>query len=166
MSTHGFEHDDDTLFGEESATRDTYLTFSLGSSDYAIPVASVEEIVRLPPVRKVPDVPSYILGVINLRGRVVPLMDARTRLGLNTVPHTDRTIVIVLESEGEATGVVADRVNGVSQFPPEQIEPHTYGKHGNVRAVAAIGRQGENTTLMLDTERLLGEANQLIAEAE
>ena len=80
----------------------------------------------------------FIQGVMNLRGRVVPLMDSWTRLGLGTPTYTNRTIVIVVEADGALTGLVADGVSGVSVFPPETVEPYGYGQAGRLRAVLGI----------------------------
>ncbi len=148
---------EDGLYDEDDDDRleDTYLVFGLDGGQYAIGVAHVREIVRLPKFRPVPDVPECIRGVINLRGRVVPLMDARSRLGLGEPNYTDRTVVIVLEDAGVATGLVADAVNGVSDFPPNVIEPNVHGRGRRVRAVRGIAKRGDEVAIVLDVEKLL-----------
>ncbi|MBV1862357.1 MAG: chemotaxis protein CheW [Nannocystaceae bacterium] len=141
---------------EDAERADTHLIFSLDDDDYAIPVAHIKEVVRLPEYRKVPDVPDFIRGVMNLRGRVVPLMDSSTRLGLGAPTYTNRTVVIVLESDGALTGLVADGVSGVCVFPPDTIEPYSYSREGGVRAVRGLGRSDETSALILDIDHLLG----------
>jgi|GEM_PF-524564 len=141
---------------EDDEREDTHLIFSLDGDEYAISVAHIKEVVRLPEFREVPDVPEFIRGVMNLRGRVVPLMDSWTRLGLGTPTYTNRTIVIVLESEGALTGLVADGVSGVCVFPPDTIEPYAYGQSGRARSVLGVGRHDDTTALILDIPRLLG----------
>jgi purine-binding chemotaxis protein CheW len=148
-------YDDDDGAFDDNERDDTHLIFSLDSDDYAISVAHIKEVVRLPEYREVPDVPEFIQGVMNLRGRVVPLMDSWTRLGLGTPTYTNRTIVIVVEADGALTGLVADGVSGVSVFPPETVEPYGYGQAGRLRAVLGIGRNEETSALILDIDRLL-----------
>jgi len=140
---------------EDAERADTHLIFSLDDDDYAISVARIKEVVRLPEYRKVPDVPDFIRGVMNLRGRVVPLMDSRMRLGLGVPIYTNRTVVIVLESDGALTGLVADGVSGVCVFPPETIEPYSYSREAGVRAVTGLGRRDETSALILDIDHLL-----------
>lgn len=138
---------------------DTYLTFHLAGSEYAIAVSNVKEIVRLPEFTEIPDMPEFIRGVINLRGHVIPLMDARARLGLPELEYSDRTIAIVLESEGVPTGIVADGVNGVVDIPPGQIDPPPQRKSrtGRAAAVTGIGRTEDAVSIILDASCLLGE---------
>jgi len=139
----------------------TYLTFRLHDSDYAIGVAKVREIVRLPRFVEVPDVPGYIRGVINLRGHVIPLMDARSRLGLPEGEYSDRTIAIVLESDGVSTGLVADGVNGVAEIPPELVDAPPRSRRrsaGVVRPVTGIARLEDSIAIVLDAALLLGDA--------
>ena len=156
------DHDEEDDDWDDVAIDDTYLTFRLDNIEYAISVANVKEIVRLPKFIEVPDVPHFIRGVINLRGQVIPLMDARMRLGLPEVPYTDRMVAIVLESRNVLTGLVADGVNGVSLFPPDKIdEPPKGGKNerpGRVRAMRGLGRVGDDVCIILDASRLLGES--------
>lgn len=140
----------------------TYLTFHLDDLEYAICVKHVKEIVRLPAFVEVPDVPSFIRGVINLRGHVIPLMDARARLGIRELAYTDRMVAIVLEADGVLTGLVADGVNGVTDFPPDSIdEPPQGGRNdpGRVRAIRGMGRKGDEVSVLLDVGRLLGDVD-------
>ncbi len=137
---------------------DTYLTFHLAGSEYAVAVSVVKEIVRLPPFTEVPDVPPFIRGVINLRGQVIPLMDTRMRLGLEPVEYNDRTVAIVLETDGVPTGLVADGVNGVEDIPPAQIAPppNRTSRSSGTRAVKGIGRTDSSVSIILDACTLLG----------
>ena len=137
---------------------DTYLTFHLAGAEYAVAVSVVKEIVRLPPFTEVPDVPAFIRGVINLRGQVIPLMDTRMRLGLDRAEYDDRTVAIVLESDGVPTGLVADGVNGVEDIPPNQIAPppSRTSRNGGARAVKGIGRTEHAVSIILDAATLLG----------
>ena len=150
-----FDEDDDW---NEVQLENTYLTFSLDEAEYAIAVANVKEIVRLPEFVEVPDVPEFVRGVINLRGQVIPLLDARARLGLPELEYSDRTVAIVLEADGVPTGLVADGVNGVTDIPPDSIDgaPSSRTGSGRIRAVKGIGRVDGAVSIILDAARLLG----------
>ncbi len=143
----------------EGNLENTYLTFSLDDAEYAIAVANVKEIVRLPEFVEVPDVPDFVRGVINLRGHVIPLLDARRRLGLAEIEYSDRTIAIVLEADGVPAGLVADGVNGVTDISPANIDdaPTRRTESGRVRAVRGIGRVDGAVSIILDAARLIGD---------
>lgn len=145
---------------------DTYLTFYLEGIEYALAVEHVREIVRMPEFMEVPDVPEFIRGIINLRGRVIPLMDGRARLGLQETEYNDRTVAIVLESGGSSTGFVADGVSGVATIQPDCIDPAP-SSHGRTRlagAVAGIGRIDDTIAIVLDAEKLLGDGSTLASQ--
>ena len=114
---------DDDEFGDDELDNidHTFLTFQVDAEEYAVPVAAVTEIVRLQKSYVVPDVPPYIRGVINLRGKVIPLLDVRCRFGLPDAAYTDRTVVVVIEVGDTTTGLVVDAVSDVTEIPPEQI---------------------------------------------
>ncbi len=154
--TDSIDLDDDDWDGE--SVENTYLTFPLDGAVYAVSVANVKEIVRLPEFVEVPDVPDFVRGVINLRGQVIPLLDARKRLGLPEVDYSDRTVAIVLEADGIPTGLVADGVNDVTDIAPENIDdaPSRRTESGQVRAVKGIGRVDGAVSIILDAARLMG----------
>ena len=134
-----------------------YLIFVVQEEPYAVPVAKVTEIVRLPQVIEVPDVPDFIMGVVNLRGKVIPLMDVRTRFGLAERDHTDRTVVVVLEHEGISTGLIVDAVNEVCEIPETNIDPPPqWQSEGHTKGVIrGLGKHGEDVVVILDSERFL-----------
>lgn len=140
---------------EDESIEDTYLTFLVGEEEYAVPVGHVTEIVRLQKSFSVPDVPSYIRGVINLRGKVIPLLDVRSRFGLAQSSYSDRTVVVVLEVDETATGLVVDGVSEVAEIPRETIDsdvPHAAGRQSMVRG---MGKRADRVSFILDVPRLL-----------
>jgi purine-binding chemotaxis protein CheW len=150
--------DDDLDFNdEEDNTQNTYLTFQVGGEEYAVPVANVTEIVRLQRSFAVPDVPSFIKGVINLRGKVIPLLDVRSRFGLPENEYTDLTVVIVLEVGEACTGLVVDGVSEVAEIPPEQIAPRPQwkGSASQPSMIRGVGKRGESVSFLLDVDALL-----------
>jgi purine-binding chemotaxis protein CheW len=143
--------DDDT-----SNLEQTYLTFTLDQETYAVPVRYVTEIVRLQKTYVVPDVPAYVRGVINLRGKVIPVMDIRRRFGMPDRGYTDRTVVVVIEYNESPTGLVVDAVSEVIEIPAEQIEPPRVSA-GESRAsmVSGVALRAEAVLFVLDVAQLL-----------
>ena len=152
MSTDDPELVDD----DEENLEHTFLTFHVGGEEYAVPVAHVTEIVRLQKTYVVPDVPGYVRGVINLRGKVIPLLDVRSRFGLSDAAYTDRTVIVVLELGDSATGLVVDAVSEVTEILPDQIEVRT-----NLRSAArpsmvrGMGKRANRVSFILDVPALL-----------
>lgn len=148
---------DDTDFGDDELDNldHTFLTFQVGGEEYAVPVATVTEIVRLQKTYVVPDVPPYIRGVINLRGKVIPLLDVRSRFGLADAAYTDRTVVVVIEVGDATTGLVVDAVSDVADIPAEQIEPRTGARAGRAPMVRGLGKRADRVSFILDVPALL-----------
>ncbi|MEY4576323.1 MAG: hypothetical protein RL701_1026 [Pseudomonadota bacterium] len=141
---------------ETSHIEDTFLTFTLGAEAYAIPVRFVTEIVRLQKTFALPDVPTYVRGVINLRGKVIPLLDVRGRFGMPDTGYTDRTVVVVIEHNDAPTGLVVDAVSEVTEIAPDAIEAQR-SLSDEVRAsmVSGVAMRGEAVILILDVPTLL-----------
>jgi purine-binding chemotaxis protein CheW len=148
--------DIDAIDEEEDNIDNTYLTFTVEGEEYAVHVSHVTEIVRLQKSFAVPDVPSYIRGVINLRGKVIPLLDVRSRFGLAEAAYTDRTVVVVLEVGDTATGLVVDGVTEVAEIPPEDIDTSAVrAKAGKTSMVRGMGKRAERVSFILDVPFLL-----------
>ena len=149
----------ESLDDEEESIDNTFLTFHVGGEEYAVPVAHVTEIVRLQKIFAIPDVPAYIRGVINLRGKVIPLLDMRNRFGLPETGYTDRTVIVVLELGETPTGLVVDGVSDVTEIPADQIEDRLGMVHGGRRStVKGVGRRGPKVSFVLDVDSLLDAA--------
>ena len=141
---------------EEGNTENTYLTFAVAGEEYAIHVSHVTEIVRLQKIFPVPDVPRFVRGVINLRGKVIPLIDVRARFGLNEAPYTDRTLVVVIEVNGLPTGLIVDGVRDVTEFLPQDVtEAPISSRHGAQSLISRMGRRSERLSLILDVPALI-----------
>jgi purine-binding chemotaxis protein CheW len=119
----------------------------------------VTEIVRLQRSFAVPDVPSYIRGVINLRGKVIPLLDVRARFGLPDASYSDRTVIVVLELGDVSTGLIVDAVSEVAELPPDQIDTaHASPRSGHSSLVRGMAKRGERVSFVLDIPTLLADA--------
>ncbi|MDY7076496.1 MAG: chemotaxis protein CheW [Chloroflexota bacterium] len=124
--------------------------------EYAVNIGYVTEIVGVQRISEVPDVPGYIKGVINLRGKVIPVMDVRLRFGLDWREYGDRTAVIVLGLDGVPAGLVVDQVTGVLTMPPESIaSPPRWRGDGEESVVKGLDRRDDGVSIILDVERLL-----------
>lgn len=146
---------------------DMYLTFDLGSEEYGIGIAGVTEIVGIQKIMPIPDMPRYVRGVINLRGKIIPLMDLRMRFAMEERPHDDRTVIIVMEVEDAPIGLIVDGVREVLEIPASQIDRHAPMLRGGSRPViSGIGRVGERVAVLLDPPVLVSDVDlTLVQEA-
>ncbi|MCT4682158.1 MAG: chemotaxis protein CheW [Roseicyclus sp.] len=136
-----------------------YLTFPVGEETYGVPIALVTEIVGMQRVMSVPDVPHYVRGVINLRGKVIPLMDVRLRFGMAERPYDDRTVVIVLEVGKAPIGLIVDGVSEVVDIPTDKLNRSAgYGADGQ-SVVSALGHVGERVAILLDVPVLVSDVD-------
>ena len=141
---------------EDKRLAETYLLFALDTEEYAVNVANVTEIVGIQKIMEVPDVPPFIKGVINLRGKIIPIMDVRLRFGFPGRPYDDRTCIIVLDSEENTTGLAVDKVVEVVEIPPADIAPPSHWESGK-SVVMGMGKRGEQVSIILNIRELLYE---------
>jgi purine-binding chemotaxis protein CheW len=137
-----------------------YLAFSLGGEACAIELLRIREIIEHVPITRVPGMPPAVLGVINLRGRVVPVVDLAVKQGLGPRPITRWTCFVIVEVllDGERTmlGLLVDSVSEVLDLGPDDIEPPPgFGTRIPVDYLRGLGRQEQGFLLLLDLERLL-----------
>ncbi len=153
--------DKDTAIGhegiEEESIENMYLTFKVADEDYAVGIEYVTEIVGIQDFKKVPDVPNFIKGVINLRGKIIPIMDVRIRFGLPEQEYTDRTCIIVLEVEGTPTGIVVDEVSDVLEIMPDAISPPPRWKKmdEDETVILGLGKLDDLVCTILDVQKFL-----------
>lgn len=139
------------------AERELHLvTFDLDGESYAVPIAMVREVVRVADITRVPNAPPHIRGVMNLRGRILPVVELRTRIGLAPLEVTPAARVIVAEVRGRFLGYLVDRVTKVARIgegsvaqPPDEVVT------GSGEAITGIARKGERLLLLLELERVL-----------
>jgi purine-binding chemotaxis protein CheW len=141
---------------DEDTQRDKYLTFHLGTEDYGIEIRFVTEIIGIQKITIIPEMPEYIKGVINLRGKIIPVMDVRMRFHLQQRAYDERTCVVVVNINDTAVGLVVDTVSEVVDIPPGQIESAGGLNRGKANAfIQGIGKIGEDIKIILDVNRLL-----------
>lgn len=144
-----------------------YLTFALAQERYSVPVLKVREIMRLCPVTPVPRMPAYIKGVINLRGKIVPVVDLRERFGLGAATDNERICIVVVQVEepdgaSRLTGMIVDVVEEVSQFQNDDLEPPPdFGDAVDARFIVGMAKTRGQVKTLLDIDRLLGFVGQI-----
>ena len=143
---------------DEDTQKDKFLTFQVGNEESGIKIRHVTEIIGLQKITDVPDMPDFIKGVINLRGKVIPVMDVRTRFKLKSREYDDRTCIVVVNINDKAIGLVVDRVSEVADIPEFQIEPPVQiGSNMASRYIQGMGKMGEDVKILLDVDKLLYE---------
>jgi purine-binding chemotaxis protein CheW len=145
---------------KEEVVQQQYLTFFLADEEYAINIQRVKEIIEYTTVTKVPKVPEWIRGVINLRGNVVPVVDLTVRFGLGACPVTKTTCIVIVEVEQDAErtvmGVIADAVNQVIDLAPKDIEePPSFGTRVRLEYLFGMGKLGKKFALILNIDSVL-----------
>lgn len=144
--------------GDTDNIDEMYLTFALANEEYGVGIAGVTEIVGMQRIMSVPDVPHFIKGVINLRGKVIPLMDVRLRFGMPERAYDERTVVIVMDVADAPIGLIVDGVSEVLEIPPAQVDRHTqFGRSASRPVISGIGRIGDRVAVLLDTSVLVSD---------
>ena len=150
---------------------DQYLTFSLAGEEYGVDILRVQEVKVWTEVTVLPNTPSYIKGVLNLRGVIVPIVDLRTRLGIEAAAYDETTVIVVLKlpiDQREPTiGLVVDSVSDVLDIPGSSIKPvsefETGSRSGAITGVATVN---DKLVIMMDAARLLDASEMLELETE
>lgn len=133
-----------------------FLTFFLGKEEYAIEILKVREIIGLMPITPVPKMPSYIRGVLNLRGKIVPVMNLRTRFGLEEVDDTEETCIIVIQHEAYLMGVLVDKVSEVVDIESGDIEDvPSVGVAEQSEYLAGLGKVKDTVKMIIEVNKVL-----------
>lgn len=136
-----------------------YLSFAIGKEIFGINLNNVTEIIGIQPITHLPEVPHYIKGIINLRGKVIPVIDIRLKFNKDPIPYNDRTCIIVIEVDELTVGLIVDSVSEVISVEEEQIVPPP--EHSSMgtqnQYIFGIGMMEKEVILMLDCEKLIQE---------
>ena len=147
---------DTTLYAKEGK----YLTFALAQEEYGLEILKVRELIGYIDVTGVPQMPPHVTGVINLRGQVIPVMNLRTKFGMEVAEVTDETCIIVVEiAQGTrtfSTGIIVDRVQEVLDIRGRDIEePPQFGASVNTDFMLGIGKVGDSVKILLNIDKVL-----------
>jgi len=137
-----------------------YLTFVLNEEEYGIGILKIKEIIGMMPITSVPQTPEFVKGVINLRGKVIPVLDLRLRFGMDAIDYTERTCIIVVEIDGAfgtvMIGIVVDAVSEVLNIKVEDIEDTpTFGTKLNTDYILGMAKMEGGVKILLDIDRVL-----------
>jgi purine-binding chemotaxis protein CheW len=136
----------------------TYLTFQVGEEEYGVEILRVREIIGMQPITPVPGSPAHVIGVINLRGNIIPVMSMRERFGMGASEAHPHNVIIVIENGAAHIGIAVDRVREVASFVDADIEPRpAYGLDVDANAVKAIGKSQGRIRILLDIHKVLGD---------
>lgn len=141
---------------EPSTTTNRYLTFHLGEQAFGLDIASITEIVGIQTIVKIPESAEYIKGIINLRGRIIPVVDARVKMHMSPAPYGERTCIIIVGVDGSSAGLIVDSVAEVATIDATDIVPPPQGCTGASNPyIHSIGKFGGEILLLLDCARIL-----------
>jgi purine-binding chemotaxis protein CheW len=137
-----------------------YLTFTLAEEEYGIGILKIKEIIGMLPITSVPQTPNFVKGVINLRGKVIPVIDLRLRFGMGEIDYTERTCIIVVEIDGQAgkvlIGIVVDSVSEVLNVKGDDIaDTPAFGTKLNTEYILGMAKKERGVKILLDIDRVL-----------
>ena len=153
--------DDGQAARAQDALAGKYMTFQLSEEDYGLPILMVREIIGLMEITRVPRVPEFVRGVINLRGRVIPVIDLRLKFGMEKTEATDQTVIIVVQCQVDGRpltmGLLVDQVLEVLSIDGSQIEPAPSLAHAQLdeEFILGVGKHEKRIVFLLDIARIL-----------
>jgi len=149
---------DETIETSEDTQKGKFLTFSVGREAYGIEIKFVTEIIGIQEITEVPELPDYVKGIINLRGKIIPVIDVRLRFRKEPKQYNDRTCIVVINIKETSVGLIVDNVAEVINIDDSNIVPPPQIKSGfHNRYVRGIGKVGNEVKLLLDCDKLLND---------
>jgi len=148
-----FMVDDD----EDIQSQNKYLLFNLGNEVFGLEIGSIIQIVEMQKITEVPDMPPYIRGVINQRGKVIPLMDLRVRFAMDERAYDDRNCVIIVSVHNSFIGLIVDTVAEVHDIDDRDIDPSPVFKKSTLKEkyISGLGKIGDDVKILLDVEKII-----------
>lgn len=144
-----------SLKEREIANEGKYLTFALSHEEYGLEILSVREIIGLMDITAVPKVPEYVKGVINLRGKVIPVVDLRLKFCMEKISYTNETCIIVINVNNALIGIIVDKVCEVVDIHKDSIEPPpSFGASSDADFITGMGKVGDKVKILIDTSRI------------
>lgn len=145
---------------EEDVRRDKYMTFRIGQDVFGVELKYVNEIIQMQPVTPIPEVEHFIKGLINLRGKIIPVIDVASRFEKEVQPYNDRTCVIVIEVQGVEVGLIINSIAQVVSIEEKDILAPPATSHGAAvqnKFIQGIGKMEDGVKLLLDPVKLLSD---------
>ncbi|MEI8216998.1 MAG: chemotaxis protein CheW [Eubacteriales bacterium] len=149
---------DEKILQEEDTQHGRFLTFLLGKEVFGMEIKHVTEIIGMQAITAVPEVPTYVKGIINLRGKIIPVIDVRLKFKKEPVPYGDRTCIIVIDIHEISVGLIIDNVSEVLTISDDDIAVPPSNRTGfENKYIKGIGKSENCVTLLLDCEKLLND---------
>jgi purine-binding chemotaxis protein CheW len=139
------------------------VSFNIGGEEFGLDILRVQEIIRVQELTRVPNSPSFVDGVINLRGKVIPVIALRKRFGLDDLAHDKQTRIVVVEVQGTILGFIVDSVSEVLRIPADTVEPPPRLGKVEREYVSGVGKLNDRLLILLDVDRLLDDSEQFTA---
>jgi len=141
------------------------VTFHVGGEEFALDILRVLEIIRLQELTRVPSSPECMDGVMNLRGKIIPVITLRSRFGLDRVAPDEQTRIVVVETKGTVLGVIVDSVSEVLRIPADSVEPPPRLGKVDREYVSGVGKLDDRLLILLDVDRLMDDAGEMAGVA-
>jgi len=140
----------------EGDNDEQFIVFSVGGEEYGLPVLRVQEIIRYLTPTKVPHGPSFVEGVIDFRGEVIPIVNLRSRFGLPPKEYDSFSVIIVIEANGKIVGLTVDQVSEIINIPKDRIHPAPdFSAQKNTRFLTAMGKLNEKLIFLIDLDKIM-----------
>lgn len=138
------------------------VIFRLAKEEYGLPITKVQEINRLVPITKLPQTPSFMEGIINLRGRIIPVVDLRKRFQLAATEYDEDTRIIIVEVNGQTVGIIVDAVNEVVRLRTDSIEPPPPAFVLDARYIEGVGKLDGRLLILLNIDQILTAQEEIV----
>ena len=139
------------------------VSFHIAGEEFGLDILRVQEIIRIQELTRVPNSPNFVDGVINLRGKVIPVIALRKRFGLEQIPHDKQTRIVVVEVRGTILGFIVDSVSEVLRIPADTVEPPPRLGKVEREYVSGVGKLDNRLLILLDVDRLMSDADEIAA---
>jgi len=151
---------------DEELQENKFLMFKLGEEEYGIDIKRITAIEELPQITTIPDMPNFVKGVINLRGKVIPAVDLRLRFGIEEKEYDDRTCIVIVSVNNSTIGLIVDIVSEVHEISKNDIEepPSFKNNSGKEQYIAGLAKKGEEVKIILDVEKIISNEDKAVIE--
>ncbi len=150
--------EDEQLEESQDTMENLYIIFFIDGREYGIEIRYLIEIIAFQPITFIPNLPQYVKGVINLRGKIIPVIDVRLRFGLPPIEYNEFTCILIMNINNLSAGLVVDGVKEVLKIPREAIEPSPGFEEADMeRFVSSIGKSGDTLKILIDLDKFIRE---------
>ena len=141
------------------------VSFQVGGEEFCLDILRVQEIIRIQALTRVPNSPAFVEGVINLRGKVIPVIALRKRFGLQELAHDKQTRIVVSQTHGAVLGFIVDSVSEVLRIPADTVEPPPRLGKVEREYVSGVGKLNDRLLILLDVDRMLSNSEDMISRS-